>query len=150
MEPLRQWICDDCGELIEKPENGHVTWQEDENYRTYDIKIVHKGRCVKPGYYDHLPLDSFLGNDGLSRILSMLDYGPIRHGLADSARPDTSNLRELVDFVRRVQIPHYEEARQYFGLTEVQYMDHDVEPYYSYLPDSLLRMIEIGKTAVSK
>jgi len=29
LQPLKQWFCDVCGEVIEDPEDGYVLWSVD-------------------------------------------------------------------------------------------------------------------------
>ena len=38
---LRQWVCDECRELIRKPEEGYVEWITDKNDIRYGFRIVH-------------------------------------------------------------------------------------------------------------
>ena len=85
MEPLRQWICDVCGKVIEKPEDGYVVWGTNEEGKIDKIRILHKNNHVD-GYIigcDHdsrysmsLPIESFLGDGGKVRLLSLIDPGP--------------------------------------------------------------------------
>lgn len=46
MEPLRQWICDVCGKVIEKPEDGYVVWGTNEEGKIDKIRILHKNNHV--------------------------------------------------------------------------------------------------------
>lgn len=121
LEPLRQWICDTCGEVIEKPEEGYVQFIDSDNDGEYDdFIIVHhsaysplkgKNKCYRNGYVD-LDLPSFLGADGLSRLIGLVDPGEFYY--PDFPTPKTSNFRKWITLVRRLQTPYYEEARLYF------------------------------------
>jgi hypothetical protein len=50
-------------------------------------------------------LDSFLGPDGLDRLLSLLERRPCC----------SSSLEEWSLIIRRLFIPHFEEAKEYFA-----------------------------------
>jgi hypothetical protein len=40
--PLKQWICDTCGEVIERPNEGYVQFVDSNNDGNYDdFVIVH-------------------------------------------------------------------------------------------------------------
>ena len=46
LEPLQQYICDYCGELINSTEEGYVEWLSERNeetgrYEYHGFKIVH-------------------------------------------------------------------------------------------------------------
>jgi hypothetical protein len=58
-------------------------------------------------------IHAFLGADGLQALLAFLDAGPL---LAPDGPPQdgVADIRNYVDTVRRLHIPHYEEARRYF------------------------------------
>jgi hypothetical protein len=124
LEPLKQWICDQCGELIQKPEHGCVEWLEDSGHHKFGFRIVHHaphsprrdgdGDC----YYsknkrggDSQPT-AFLGTDGLVRLTSWIDAG--KEFDEPYPGPMVNNLREWASLVRRLHVPYYEEARLYF------------------------------------
>ncbi len=135
MEPLTVWRCDTSGECIENVSEGHVIWRLI-GAKYGDCKIIHKARCDPEGEYsDSMPLESFLGHDGLAMLLSWLNLGPLL-GRSRST-PEVHNLDEFVDFVRRVQTLFYEEARQLFSDEDVQYWLADANPNYPYLPETL-------------
>jgi len=122
MDVTGPWICDTCGESIEKPENGRVEWltKYDGNHPAgRDLRIVHhvtrsplggsKGcypdehaENVKDGsVVTSFPLDDALGPDGLVRLLTILE---------DSELPAPVVNRVIM----RLFIPGYEQARPYF------------------------------------
>lgn len=123
--PLKQWICDTCGEIIELPEHGWLEWRQDDNHKAFDFRIVHHvdysphklggGDCYRfKSLSSHL--DRYVGEDGLPRLLCLLDEGV--HIGPDSAchsDPQVKDIREWMELFRRLQVPHYEEARQYFN-----------------------------------
>ena len=149
MEPLKQFICDKCGEIIEKPEDGYVIWREDTNRQLSNILIVHHNYRDDYGiahdcdnnhtmYPLSLPLVSFLGSDGLVNILSMVDPGP---NFIPEYRDLIGNKREFMEFVRRVQIPYYEEARIYWDKAQSEGFFVDANEDWTYLPDTLKELI---------
>lgn len=85
MEPLKQWVCDVCGKIIETPDDGYVVWGENAEGKIDKIRILHKnnhvGNCKVGCDHDRrysmsLPLESFLGDEGKVHFLSMIDPGP--------------------------------------------------------------------------
>ena len=120
IEPLKQWYCDYCGELIESPEDGMLEWDTNEKLEAKNYRIVH-GRWLKTcnvGKDDtHLSdghLHWFLGDDGLINLLAHYHRYIV-------------NFKEVNEIIRRLHIEYYEEARMY-----VQYAQEDgleIDPY---------------------
>lgn len=108
--PLKKFICDECGSIIEKPEDGWLEWFDDYETPVEGFRIVHHSsvspRRDKGGdcYYPRNPkvsdghLTQYMGIDGLAFLLAKFD-----RNLADP--------KELAEIIRRLHIPHYEEAR---------------------------------------
>lgn len=124
LKPLEQFICDECGEVIEDPKDGFVEWVYD-GKAAYGFRIVHV-RSVSPyknvtgcfKYTDYkgrsdVPLSDYLRTKH-QKLYSLLDIG-------DILDPDglfkirIADFREYVDFARRITIPYYEEARLYLN-----------------------------------
>jgi hypothetical protein len=112
LKPLQQFICDECGEVIKKVEDGWLEWIHERRGPIHGFRIVHivraSPRFKKGGscyYPDRLNASDnhliyFAGPDGLSVLLSFLEK-------------KLSDPRELADIIRRLHVPHYEEARPY-------------------------------------
>jgi len=123
LEPLRQFICDNCGKIITPPKEGVVEWLEEGDSTMYNsqygFKIVHYNqKCYfypDPKYPNSMsiPLEYFLGEKGYICILSFLDTGPLI--MEKYKGPRVKNMREFVELMRRLTLPYYEEARLYFG-----------------------------------
>lgn len=143
-QPLTKWRCDVCGELIEQVDNGYVIWRGASGPgEPYDFKIIHQSKCDDKSYHLSAALKDFLGVDGLTKLLSFLSVGPLKAEQGQSARV-IGDLDELVDFIRRVQTPYYEEARQRFSEEEVvrDFCDsNEVAPYLQ----SRLKAIAAGR-----
>jgi hypothetical protein len=116
MIPLQQWICDECGEVIAKPEDGWLEWFESVHYHIapHGFRIVHHynaspiGGCYYTDRRRHSDillsnnhLDDFLGQEGLDYLLGFM-ASPWR-------RP--ANPAAFIDIIRRLHIAGYEEAR---------------------------------------
>jgi hypothetical protein len=126
MEPLKQWKCDRCGQLIEKPEDGWFEWLTTEDNHVSEFRIVHdnqssplrhggKGNCYfhygKRGHSD-THLEFIASPDGFARVLAFLDPGEILD--PDQERGcRVTDMRAFVEIMRRLYIPHYEEARPF-------------------------------------
>ncbi len=139
LEPLRQWYCDVCGECIERPEDGYVIWQNDEERKSFDFTVIHKTRCDRKQYPCSAELDRFLGTDGLTYLLTFLSCGPLIGG---ESKPRVRDLNEFVDFMRRVQTPCYEDARRRFDEESVQADWAGASEIAPYTQDALRRIAE--------
>jgi hypothetical protein len=120
LSELKGWRCDRCGRLITAIEEGWVEWLASENGDEEEVlsglQLVHRGSIQPSGQrqacrYDSLkefrngkaiveglPLERFVGPDGLMMLFSFLAAGSFPRG-------------EILEFAKRVQIPGYELAR---------------------------------------
>jgi hypothetical protein len=108
---IEGWRCSSCGELITRVQDGWVEWLAGEDARGAErlrgLRLVHK--MPECQYDEHqefrndqsivegLPLERFVGPDGLMLLLSFLASG-------DFPRD------EVLELIKRVQIPYYEQA----------------------------------------
>jgi hypothetical protein len=76
-----------------------------------------------------MALGEVVGCDGLARLLSMVKR-PIK------------DLDELLEIIRRLHIPHYEEARKYWGAAEEDGFFDGASEYWPYLQSSLERLVK--------
>ena len=134
-QPLTVWYCDTCGGKIESIENAYVIWRSDGTPR--EFKIIHKSVCDKKDHDSSAALEDFLGPRGLSYCLTLLHAGPIIANLGGSASQPQPDPGEFVDFVRRVQVPFYEQARLSFNNPELLSDMSDWNEVAPYLPDAL-------------
>jgi hypothetical protein len=116
------WRCATCGQLITRIEDGWVEWlageDEDGNALLRGLRLVHwitaSPRPDHACQYDQrhefknsrsvvegLPLGSFVGPDGLMLLLSLIAPGELP-------------INEVLELIKRVQIPGYEQARELF------------------------------------
>lgn len=130
LKKLTQFYCDECGEIIEKPEDGFVEWEDELKEKinkrfVRGFRIVHRKTkspfrenregCFKYGnskYRSDDELSNFIKYK-LQRIYSLLDLG-FMHDSEGDIGCRVENMKEFVDFAKRLTIPHYEEARKYF------------------------------------
>lgn len=117
--PLEQWYCDNCGEVINAPEDGWLEWYHDrgeydsnEGYRIvhHDKKCMYddKRLFAENKSVSDMHLTAYIGPDGLVSLLSHIEFNNAK---------DNS---ELVDIIRRLHIPYYEEARRYHRVAEAE------------------------------
>ena len=113
------WRCDSCDELITSIEGGWVEWLASEGHRGQEVlrglRLVHRGSLrdgrKKGCRYDSLnefrngktiveglPLERFVGPDGLMMLFSFLAAGNLPRG-------------EILELAKRVQIPGHDFAR---------------------------------------
>ena len=115
------WNCDICGKrtvtcVSNDPNYGYVYWQADDpstNYRNFVVAHQKCGMSLQRETYNQsLPLESFLGDDGLTKIMSWLSVGKMALDRGDDGfTSKIGDYDKFVDFVRRMQIPHYDNAR---------------------------------------
>ncbi|MFF2532469.1 hypothetical protein ACFVS2_26740 [Brevibacillus sp. NPDC058079] len=109
LAPLKQWYCDQCGNVIQNADDGYFEWKENDEGLNYGFRIVHFKACQ----YDErtfgadervqdLQLDEYIGHDGMVRLLDIL------------ATRNLKDKNELLEVFSRLQLPYYEEARTYF------------------------------------
>lgn len=130
LEPLKQFICDDCGQIIAKPEDGYVEWitenTKDGRCLRYGFRIVHAAwtsprKCIKEGCYKYgneygrsdMGLEWFI-KDGISEMFSMLSP-KLPWKYVEHEKCGIVDFYEFREFYSRLIIPYYEEARLYFG-----------------------------------
>lgn len=139
LKPLEQWYCDKCGNIIEKSSDGYVIWRSDKNLKYYDFKIIHQTKCDISAYSASAALQDFLGVNGLVYLTSFLSLGPLKK----TSYSNVANNDEFVDFIRRVQIPYYEEARRKFTDPQVLEWHSDSNEVAPYFTEGLKRIIEM-------
>lgn len=131
------WTCDTCGQPITSVEDGWVEWLsrslpgDDYKRQDHSLRLVHK-RHASPRsntahacYYNKdqwyqrdkstvsdLPLSSFLDSDGLMILLEFASDGRFE-------------LDELIEMIKRLHIPGYDQARNSF---EAAISDGTFEP----------------------
>jgi len=161
LEPLEQFICDECGEIIAKPEDGEVEWisyyedsgSDDRIKIIHEYRLVHnsdsspkgKGTCFYDDLYgtdykgicNNLTLDDFIKDKGLARMLAVLrdrENGYVKF----KTKRDYLNFVELI---RRISIPYYEEStlyleryyEEYTGESDIIYRRLDREELKKFL-----------------
>lgn len=142
MVPLKQFICDKCGELIKSPEDGWLQWLDidPETGRNVDNNfiIVHHmpasplggnyGCYHRSQHISDMHLEYFLGHNGLVHLLSLFDS-------------KLNETKELIEIIRRLHIPHYEEARIYWKTATNDGFLDEADSEWPYLQDNLLEII---------
>lgn len=131
LTPLKQFVCDECGEVIDSPKEGYVEWEHgtDENGKMFarGFRIVHaaytsplkdknKEGCYKYDnslYRSDIDLEYFLKH-AHQYMYSYLHLGFL-HDPKNEIGCQIDNFPEFVDFFKRLTIPYYEEARLSFG-----------------------------------
>ena len=128
--PLFQWICDSCGSVIETPEEGWFEWYSEMNSNICTgFRIVHHD--IKCQYNEQslyaqrlilhdLNLTDILGDDGLGYLTDFINDS------IDGARK-LKSISEITEIIKRVSIPYWEEARQYWK----QARDIGYKPIYT-------------------
>lgn len=130
LKPLEQFICDTCGDIIEKPSDGMLEWidydnDETNSHEVHSFRIVHHSGASRKrngsniSCFKHVDwkgssqdLCDYLHPDNkMARILSFLDEGI--HEKTYSGCPIT-DMKNYVNTVRRLTIPYFEEAILYW------------------------------------
>ena len=144
LKPLRQWIYDTCGEVIESPADGWIGFLKDEDLKAHDFRIVHhvmfsprspSGNCYP---YNNganrasLHLKWLTGDTGIAYLLNFIDS----HGVK------AVDIQEFGELMRRLVIPYYEEAREYFGRALGDGYFHKHTDITKSSPDDFRKVIE--------
>jgi hypothetical protein len=104
LNSLTQWFCDECGRIIEKPLDGTVEYRTalgPDRVHHSGFRIVHNGNgnegLCRSSRGSDIPLDLLSREKGLLRLLGRQSDDP-----------------SWAETLRRVLVPHYEEARRHF------------------------------------
>jgi hypothetical protein len=116
MEPLEQFICDTCDTIIEKVENGAIEYlssydKDGKQLPLKSFRICHaKSQCYKhlntSGKCSRM-LSEFNEENKVILLLELIDREYVSY--------DLESLKEFLELFRRLTIPYYEEARQYWA-----------------------------------
>lgn len=118
LTPLKQWICDTCGEIIKQPKDGWFEWYSDRKAHLHTgFRIVHHKHpcqydCEKLRQQNKTDLSECLtdvvGSDGLGSLLNMM-------ALPENISPyKLADIGEFAEIIRRLHLPYWEEARLYW------------------------------------
>lgn len=159
--PLKQFICDTCGEVVKKPEEGWIEWISKSDFEN-GIREIHSFRIVhhysfsplatsnNDGCYQHKGkighsdnhLNHFISdNYKMAKILGFLDMGPYHDPKYKGT--DITDMRQYIETVRRLTIPYYEEARLYWETALEDGYFQDANELWIYGVDNLKRLIEM-------
>lgn len=167
--PLQQWICDTCGGVIQRPNEGFIEWQRVERaangieWAAQDFRIVHhaafsprrpadrsRPNPMRRGThcYQHedaprradLHLDDVTGEHAQPFLLSLIDAGPDFYG--QPTANGVADLQEWIELARRLSTPYYEEARRYLPDAFSSGRFEGYGPEYVYRPDVLKSVIQ--------
>jgi hypothetical protein len=139
--PLTNWYCDVCGEKIEDVSKGYVIWQS-AGSKNHGFKIIHQGKCDIKSHPASAALKDFVGEKGLSYCLTFLSLGPVITNNGSEDHCDIQDFGEFTDFVRRVQVPYYEEARRLYSNSQLLEDLSDANEFYPYIPERMKAFIE--------
>jgi hypothetical protein len=118
--PLKQWICDTCGEIIEKADDGWFEWYSDEktSLETGFRIVHHRDSCM---YNDRvlvmqnrspsdLNLVNLIGGAGLGYFLFSMELSEAKN------ENKLADIKEYIEIIRRLHLPYWEEARLYWDM----------------------------------
>lgn len=136
-KPFSKYVCDVCGKEINL-EDAMLQWlqrpTEESKLHPFleELEAIHICCNRKPcdsGYeqrairerlheqWDHLA--TFVGTDGIDSLLTF----PLERRISKAVQQD------FLEIERRLMIPHYEEARQYFSSAYQDYSIGDLNTY---------------------
>lgn len=135
MQAFTRWKCDTCGQWIEGADKGYVVWGDKDGAAT-GFRVIHNGKCDDGALGKSAALGDFLGTDGLAKLTSLMSYGIARRR---QEQPKIHDMDQFTDFFRRMQLPLYEEARDYLKSPEGREEYSDASEVLPYLQRSLER-----------
>jgi|HubBroStandDraft_1064217.scaffolds.fasta_scaffold09432_7 hypothetical protein len=126
--PLEQWFCDTCQNVIKSAKEGWIEWRTDKDGNASDFRICHqmmysplREKRGDEGCYQYgkvskgdMHLNTFVGVRGMVEMLAWIDVGRALDPKGTAPTLRIGDIRNWADTFRRLQIPHYEEARRYF------------------------------------
>ena len=144
LEPLNQWICDECGEIIKSPEDGWLEWIAEEGTGLFCGHRIAHHAAASPYRKDNnkncyrysqnprkadMHLGDFTGHEGIGKFFSVLNL-----------KQFSADIENWLEVFRRLHLKYYEEARLYW---EDAHQDGFFEDKKSgiYLPHTLLELI---------
>jgi hypothetical protein len=141
---VKRWRCDVCGEWV-TPDQGYVLWDYAGDHRRTGFQIVHRKKCDDHSRTASSALIDFLGPDGFARTTALMATGPIMRNQSPGAEFKEHRIaddEEFVDFMRRLYVPNYEEARDLFNGHEVlqdMYGSNETRPYMQDILENLAK-----------
>ena len=124
LKPLEQFVCDSCKGVIEIPADGWVEWLDniDGPNGSCGFRICHVHGKSKSGkkcqrHHHAVDVSDTSLNEVLSRapvfIYSFIGVGHLHE--IETHRTKIKDLKAFLDFARRLTVPYYEEARQFWN-----------------------------------
>jgi hypothetical protein len=123
LRPLKQWICDSCGEKIYSGNSGLIKWMKSspkENIvgvqepRFREFQIVHNSeKCI--GIYNKNVDASVVSIHTMKHLGSTDIVGYLMLCLEEN---QCFEPQEVIEIIKRLQIPYYEEGRRYLDVAK--------------------------------
>lgn len=141
---VKRWRCDTCHQWL-TADQGYVAWDTNDKYAAYGFRIIHRQKCDDRSYMRSVALADYMGPDGFARATSIMSLGPIALTQIppDERRARIADMDEYCDFLRRLFLPNYEEAREFFSSKKVQEKYYDSSESRPYFQD-YLKLISSG------
>jgi hypothetical protein len=154
LEPLTQWRCDRCQTMIASPDDGGVHWRRDHDGKVINIEILHVDRasqrsdgCYPRESREDVALDRMLGPRGIVELLALVDVGAHHARLPiPGGGVGVAEWRTWAEVFRRLHVPYYEEARQFFARALRDGMLDGISEIALYTEKILKRLVETYTT----
>lgn len=138
----RTWRCDTCGGPV-SIEDGYVVWNSHGKDR--DFRIIHQSRCDDESLDSSMALSDLVGVEGIASLLSLLTAGPLMSAAEGASLDKDICLSDFADLFRRLHVPNYERARQYFEDQRVRENVIGMNERAMYMPAKLAEIAAIGE-----
>lgn len=141
LDPLKEFYCDTCGKVM-RAEEAWLLWKRNAENIISQFRIVHlskENNCFHSrDSAPSIPVSDLTGENGLAITTSILTLGYLIYPDHKYSVP-LESIAEFVDVIRRLHVPHYEEARKKFDSSNPA-----VEPNGAaeYLQDNLKKICE--------
>lgn len=143
LNPLEQFICDSCGQVMGL-DDGCLAWLQGAGQKATGFRIVHNRiGCHYPPHTQNLsdlPLRNVAGVNGMAQLYALLDIGPY-HDPHGQCVLQVANIREYMEVLRRLTLPFYEEARLYWNDAQSDGYFDGANEVGIYLPSTLENLI---------
>lgn len=130
--------CDVCKKDIEELEHGMLVWQKTKDGVNREFRITHQQQCdIDTSLNASMHLEEMTGSNGLARLLQMVEHEVDTHS-------NPARIKALLHIIRRLHLPQFEEARQYFDHPEVEEYLPEINSK-RFLQQYLAEIIAIGE-----
>lgn len=120
LDPLTQWECDSCNQIIQDENDGLLEFVVSSDYKgkvASDFRIVHKTEnCVLP--------EDMITNNITAIAIGLSKVDRIGRLMKATDKYAIGDIHSFSEIIKRLEVPYYEEARFYIN-EDVEDVEYD-------------------------